>query len=240
MTRVLTYIRRHHVALLALFVALGGTSYAAITSIPDAGGVFHGCVNPQTGALRVGVSASSCHPSMVVRRGRRRVRVPAELAIAWNQQGQRGPSGKTGKNGATGKNGTTGATGATGAQGAQGDTGATGTARAYATMRPDECFLENNDCTIYNVKNIQSIRRLSTGVYCVAPTAGLKFGEVTPTLTTDTFNSGPANGFGTPIVGYSSLNRCSAGEITVETFRATGAGPTVALSDNTSFGIVIP
>lgn len=231
MTRVLTYIRRHHVALLALFVALGGTSYAAITSIPDAGGVFHGCVNPQTGALRVVTSASSCHQSTVVRRGRRRVRVPAEIAIAWNQQGRQGPLGKTGKNGTTG---------ATGPQGVQGDTGAPGTARAYATMRPDECFLENNDCTIYNVKNIQSIRRLSTGVYCVAPTPGLKFGEVTPTLTTDTFNSGPANGSGTPIVGYSSLNRCSAGEITVETFRASGSPPTVALSDSTSFGIVIP
>jgi hypothetical protein len=30
MTRLLAYVRQHHVALLALFVALGGTSYAAV------------------------------------------------------------------------------------------------------------------------------------------------------------------------------------------------------------------
>lgn len=35
MTRVLTYLRRHHLALIALFVALGGTSYAAATGSID-------------------------------------------------------------------------------------------------------------------------------------------------------------------------------------------------------------
>ena len=108
-------------------------------------------------------------------------------------------------------------------------------------MRPDECFGANGECSIYNVKNVVSIRRISAGTYCVAPAAGLSLAGLTPALTTDAFNSGPANGSGIPIVAYSSLLvSCVAGEMRVQTFRATGSPPTVALSNNTSFGIVIP
>jgi hypothetical protein len=114
---------------------------------------------------------------------------------------------------------------------------------AYATMRPDECFSGplSNRCSIYNVKGVDHIRRVSTGVYCVAPTAGSSFAGRTPSLTTDNWNSGPANGFGVPIVAYSSFHSiCLANEVQVHTYRATGSGPTISASDQTSFGIVIP
>lgn len=112
---------------------------------------------------------------------------------------------------------------------------------AYATMRPDECFGPTFHCTIYRVKGVDHIRRVATGTYCVAPTAGRSFAGVTPSFSIDAFNSGPANGLGTPSVAYSTLaSQCNAGEMQVHTYRSTGSGPTVAASDSTSFGIVIP
>src|SRR6478672_8845541 len=121
----------------ALFVALGGGAYA-LSGVPDRSGIYHGCV-ATSGALRVVAKASSCRKTRTVTRGSRRVRIPGESAIAWNQQGQQG------------------------VQGIQGQNGEPGTARAFATMRPDECFGTNGECTIYNVKNIASIRRKSAG-----------------------------------------------------------------------------
>jgi len=113
---------------------------------------------------------------------------------------------------------------------------------AYATMRPDECFGGLGTlCTIYNVRDVKSIRRVNTGTYCVAPPTGRSFAGITPTLTIDGWNSGPTTGFGTPIVAYSSfVSPCSAGEIKVLTYSATGTGPTISLTNYSSFGIVIP
>lgn len=66
-------------ATIAVMVALGGTGYAASRAIPDAGGVFHGCVSKKTGLLRVVTTPARC------RRG--------EFAVNWNQKGQPGPAG---------------------------------------------------------------------------------------------------------------------------------------------------
>jgi hypothetical protein len=94
------------VATVAVFLALGGGAYA-LSGIPDGGGVFHGCV-ASSGALRVVIKASSCLKARTVKRGSRRVRVPGESAIAWNQQGQRGISGIQGQPGISGQNGADG------------------------------------------------------------------------------------------------------------------------------------
>jgi hypothetical protein len=202
------------VAVAALFAACGGFALAATTVGP----VIRACADKKSGALRLGTKCG---------RG--------ESSVSWNRVGPQG------KRGATGLQGPQGAEGPAGTAGAAGPQGPAGTARAYATMRPDECFHANSECTIYNVKNVASIRRVSTGTYCVAPAAGLAFDDVTPALTTDAFNSGPTNGFGVPVVAYSSLKGpCGSSEIKVQTYRATGSTPTVALSNNTSFGIVIP
>jgi hypothetical protein len=105
MGRIAAYVRRHHLGIVALVVALGGTSYAAVNSIPDSGGVFHGCVNPRTGALRVVSKESSCRKARTVKRGTKRVRIPGERAVRWNQAGPQGAPGTNGQDGRTGQPG---------------------------------------------------------------------------------------------------------------------------------------
>jgi hypothetical protein len=83
----------------AVFLALGGGAYA-LTGIPDRGGVYHGCV-ATSGALRVVARSSSCRKTKTVRRGKRRVRIPGESAIAWNQQGPLGQNGTPGRDAAS-------------------------------------------------------------------------------------------------------------------------------------------
>jgi hypothetical protein len=85
----------------AMFVALGGGAYA-LSGIPDRSGVYHGCVDPKTGALRVAKAATSCRKTRTLRRHGRRVRVLGESAIAWNQQGPRGLQGLQGATGPAG------------------------------------------------------------------------------------------------------------------------------------------
>ncbi len=87
------------VATVAVILAAGGGAYAAIGTIPDSSGVFHGCVNRSTGALRVVTSASTCARPKVVRRRGHRVRLPGELAVAWNARGVQGLPGPPGQKG---------------------------------------------------------------------------------------------------------------------------------------------
>jgi fermentation-respiration switch protein FrsA (DUF1100 family) len=69
-------------ALVVAAVAAAGTAYA---TIPDAGGVIHGCVLTKDGTLRViDPSAGGVCTSK-------------ETALAWNQQGQPGPPGVVGR-----------------------------------------------------------------------------------------------------------------------------------------------
>jgi hypothetical protein len=97
------------VATIALFAALGGGTYAAVSSIPGPGGIIHGCYKKHRGNLRLVPATSRC--------SRR------ELPIAFNQTGPAGPRGASGRKGSTGSKGATGATGATGAQGPAGPQG---------------------------------------------------------------------------------------------------------------------
>jgi hypothetical protein len=116
-SRVLALARRQPIALLALFVALGGTSFAASRS-GGAGGsndVIHGCVGKRTGRLRIVDSPIRCGT--------------LETPIAFNREGPRGPQGLRGPQGDPGPKGATGAAGPkgdAGAAGAKGDTGAPG------------------------------------------------------------------------------------------------------------------
>jgi type VI protein secretion system component Hcp len=93
------------IASLALFLALGGGAYAAVSAIPSADGTIHGCYATSDGALRVIAAGHAC--------------TKHEKVLAWNEEGRRG---------ATGARGTTGATGPQGAAGAQGPAGAAGAA----------------------------------------------------------------------------------------------------------------
>jgi hypothetical protein len=81
------------VATVALFAALGGGAYAALSGVPDKAGVFHGCADRKSGALRVVQKAKDCKKARTVVRKGKKVRLPGELAIAWNQQGPQGQPG---------------------------------------------------------------------------------------------------------------------------------------------------
>jgi hypothetical protein len=106
--RVLGVLRRQPIALLALFVALGGSSLAAVNAAkPGSGGVIVGCV-AKDGKLRVVASASRCSGK--------------ESAISFNREG------KPGRDGADGLDGAVGAAGERGAPGPAGERGATGPA----------------------------------------------------------------------------------------------------------------
>jgi hypothetical protein len=101
-SRVLALARQQPIALLALFVALGGTSFAASRS-GGAGGsndVIHGCVGKRTGRLRIVDSPIRCGT--------------LETPIAFNREGPRGPQGLRGPQGDPGPKGATGAAGADG------------------------------------------------------------------------------------------------------------------------------
>jgi hypothetical protein len=101
----LAFIRRHGIAFAALFLALGGTSYAVTTAgFVSSSGVITACANKHSGRVHLVTSGARCHHG--------------EQKITWNQKGVPGSAGLTGKTGATGPTGSTGTTGATGANGA--------------------------------------------------------------------------------------------------------------------------
>jgi hypothetical protein len=89
----------------ALCIALGGGSFAAISRIADSAGLIHACVNRRTGAVRIVRSARSC-------KARRSGNSEAsEFAISWNKQGppgQQGLPGPTGQGGQIGPGGQSG------------------------------------------------------------------------------------------------------------------------------------
>jgi hypothetical protein len=96
---LLAYLRRHHVALLALFIALGGTSYAA-AKLP----------RNSVGSAQIKAKAVT----------------EAKLADAVKAKLNRTVLGSPGAAGAPGATGATGASGATGAQGPTGPQGEPG------------------------------------------------------------------------------------------------------------------
>jgi hypothetical protein len=101
----LRFARGNAIGLLALFVALGGTGYAASGGFSN-GGALKACVNGN-GSLTLLKGGKKCKKG--------------QTAVAWNQTG---PAGATG---------TTGAPGAAGAAGAKGTDGANGVAGERAT-----------------------------------------------------------------------------------------------------------
>jgi hypothetical protein len=111
-------------ATIAVFIALGGGAYAAVSSIPGPDGVIHGCYAKRRGNLRL------------VPAGRRCAR--SERAIAFTETG---PPGLRGSRGATGAKGTAGAKGATGLKGEQGPAGPGASTFSTTLAQPGEATL---------------------------------------------------------------------------------------------------
>jgi hypothetical protein len=99
------HMRGHFVAYLALFFALGGTSFAAVNALP-----------------KNSVTSTQIKNGTILKADMNKKTVSA-------LRGLRGPRGLTGATGATG------AAGATGAKGDTGATGAPGSALAYARIQ---------------------------------------------------------------------------------------------------------
>ncbi len=134
------------VATIAVFIALGGSSYAALKLPKNSVGSEQLKRNSITSAKVKGGSLSTTD-----------LKTSARSLL----RGRRGPQGVQGPQGTTGK------TGKTGAKGSTGPRGAAGSARAYATVVAD-----NGQLPIFtaNVPNLAfgSVARTSTGVYCLA------------------------------------------------------------------------
>ena len=119
MSAVGGYLRRNVLALVALFVALGGTSYAVTGGGSSAGpGRFYACVTELHRTLNLTSRSATCPEN--------------QTKISWNRVGRPGPRGRRGlvgprgAEGPTGPGGPIGATGPQGAQGRQGDRGPQG------------------------------------------------------------------------------------------------------------------
>ncbi len=98
---------RFAVALIAA-VAIAAAGSIAWATIPDAGGVIHGCYQKNNGQLRVidSDAGQACRPS--------------ELPLSWSQTGPQGPQGPQGPVGPQGPQGPTGPQGPAGANGVSG------------------------------------------------------------------------------------------------------------------------
>jgi Collagen triple helix repeat (20 copies) len=142
--------------------------------------------------------------------------------------GPRGLTGATGKTGKTGKNGINGKNGT----GTQGPPGAPGTARAYAVVQPTS---PTKPALIpAQTSNITSVSEPATGVYCLAPAAG-----ISPTA--DTAAVSPEVSYSSKEeVGSIAVNAKSThcpGNFEVDTYKP---GATPILASGYAFTIVIP
>jgi hypothetical protein len=120
------YIARHHVALLALFVALGGTSFAASNAVLARNSV--GTRQVIDGSLQTTDLSSKARSAL---------------------KGKTGPRGATGAPGAPGATGSPGAAGATGATGPQGPRGTPGQSASnlFAAVDSDGTLLKGSGAT---------------------------------------------------------------------------------------------
>jgi hypothetical protein len=176
------------ISLIALFVALSGTGYAAF-SIPKNSVGSRQVID---GSLQKADIAKRTLDALKGNRGPRGVPGAAGAAGPAGATGAAGPQGPAGGQGLTGPQG---ATGPGGADGATGPTGPAGSALAYAHVSL------NGTVDAANSKNISqtNVTHPQTGVYCFN---GLSF---TPHSITATIGSSVGTGTG-PIIPAITAN----------------------------------
>ncbi len=157
-----SYINRHHLALFALFFALGGTSFAAGNALLPGNSV--GTKQVINGSLQTNDLSKTALSSL---------------------KGNRGPRGPAGPAGVQGAQGAQGATGATGAQGVQGAPGRSAT-KLFVALDAGGTLTKNSGATLA-VRPDTGIYRIAFNTYitnCVyLATAGQDAGGVQGTTT---------------------------------------------------------
>lgn len=229
------------VSTIALVAALGSGAYAAVSGIPDAQGVFHGCVNNSTGVLRVVKSAQSCTHRRVIRRGGKRIVIPGELAIAWNQQGPRGLQGGQGAQGSQGQQGSQGAQGAQGAQGGQGPQGIQGQQGTEGTQGPGATTFAT---TLAQGSSLQTLVNMNngltlTGSCTTAPEVELTISpgsDVAQGSGTASFNGGAPVAFDFDSTGDKSIAGSASVDVDVIARDGTTGSSFVRIDAHGTFG----
>jgi Collagen triple helix repeat (20 copies) len=197
----LHHLRRNAVAYLALFVALGGTSFAAATVITGK--------NVKNSSLTgADVKNSSLTGGDVKDKSLTTSDFNGSVQGPKGDTGLQGPKGDIGAKGDTGTKGDTGATGDTGAP------GAAGTAVAYATVEPDGTVDPQKSKNI-TAANIDPDTQ--TGMVCFT---GLPFTAKSAMVTTQgVFDNGEPDVIASAFVslGAVSTGDCN-GQVQVRTF----------------------
>jgi hypothetical protein len=212
------YIRRHHLGLIAIFVALGGTAIAA--NQPGSDGDFDACFEKKTGDLDL-LKKKKCD------RG--------EKAVSWGGEGEQGPQGPQGPAGADGADGAPGSAIAFGRINADGSLShATGITGVSTPQTGIYCV------SVPGADPAQ--RAMIVGVEYNG--AAFQNGSAHWTAT-DNMADDPMSGGGQfPIAQWDSIpNFCAAGSYEIRTNRyivdAVGNDLDIEPS-NTSFSLVVP
>lgn len=217
------------ISLVALFVALGGTSFAAVTVLAPKNSV--GSAQVINGSLLKKDLSKKTVAALRGATGPRGAVGPAGAA------GPAGPAGATGPAGPAGPAGATGAAGAPGAQGIQGIQGVPGTARAYAYSTGGASSTFDAAWT----KNFTAISLDSTGVYCLTPAAGIN-PDTNPAVVSVDYGSstGPTRDFAQARTRHLT---CGAGKYEIRTFQSalvTGNMQDPASNNGVAFNVIVP
>jgi hypothetical protein len=194
------------IACVALTVALGGTSFAAVAKLLPKNSV--GSAQVVNESLQTVDLSNKAKAALKGARGPRGLQGAQGQPGPTGAQGAQGLQGAQGPQGATGPQGPQGPTGPQGTQGSQGIQGVPGTARAYGLVAPDG--------TLTHSKNVTGVTHPSSGRYCIA-LAAIDISQTvllaTPDLATDDTGFGGTNGEQT-IVEWGSGNglNCPAGQ----------------------------
>jgi hypothetical protein len=223
-TRRLSY--SNVIASLALFVALGGASYAAVALPANSVGTKQLNTNAVTASkLKPNAVSSAKVKDGSLQRG--------DFASGTLLQGPQGPQGPQGVQGAKGD---------PGQNGAPGQQGAPGTARAFAFVETD-CAGATGACDVSKAKNVVGARRIGTGEYCVQVAAGIDPTTSGAAAGVDNTNTDPPEGNATALinslVGVQPV--CAASEFFVVTERIPSSAPIIAAeANNVAFWLLVP
>jgi hypothetical protein len=223
---------------IAVMIALGGTSYAAVKLPRNSVGtaqVRNNAIN--SAKIRDGSLLSKDFKAgqLVGTKG------DAGAKGDPGAPGSKGDPGAPGAAGAPGGPGAPGAPGAPGEPGQPGQDGAPGTARAYAYVEYGSCDAGTHVCAASRALNVTGVRRPTSGVYCVtASDASDPIDATLDVAMAGVTHSQTVNPEGTAsAMSSSSSSGCNADEFKVVTQRLVTATSTT-LANNVSFWIAIP